>query len=223
MTLHVQIDGFRCNEETDGLGSDEIVFLLFGVPIGTGGRGELLARQDRELHKRVRWKEDVDTGEHHDFEHAIQVTQDNSARYLLMYHLIWEVDGAASTASQAHELESMFAGRLASRIALDDGFNLVQSPEVPFLAVEQTTLSGKNPDLLAKDFWFVDVQQPERGSLEVGPQLSTIVGSNAPAGNLTDDVYRGPLAGGGLIETRSYLNDSEDSRYTFDVTYRDAA
>ncbi len=230
MTLKFQINGFRCNQETSGKGSDEIAFIIAGLPCDKDSWGGPVrwTYSDLERHWRVRWATDIDSGDHHDFEYPISFEQEvDPTKGLEIIFYLMEIDGAQRTKKQALEEHDRIKANIerdfvpgnpvgARRLSLS-----TFSRDYRALDADPDSgagfLNDSPEDVLARNVWHIDLERPLAGSLlpeayersAVGPELGV-------PGN--PDVYR-VMMGDEMVETRSYENTSEGSRYTFDARY----
>lgn len=218
MDLEVRINGYRCNEETDGVGDDEVLFIFSAVPVDKDGRSWRYA--DRYQTCEWRFEEDVETGDALRFEWndggpivSRQSLSDDAA--VELWFMIAEVDGGGiTTRSRASAGYQTFRTEIAERVTPGSTVGVVGAGSQNW----RQPAVGSHIQPIGFDVWTVDLAAPLEGSM---PPNQTVSGVRRTAPSGADAVYKNPKDGGGwLSETRSYRNNDLDARYTFEVEYR---
>ncbi len=239
--FNLKIRGFRCNEETEGTGSDAIGFFVAALPVSKHpDRASSWTYAEGHRDFRVRWAGDMDTGEAFSFQYPISVNQRPSVHDALeIIMMMFEIDGGSSTKNQA--LEEHWNMREAIERDFQPGVNLGSFPNdygsigsykrvLPWIGWDSNEGFGAGEDLIGLDLWHVDLDRPLDGSIlwddypETGtyrwtPDLERLYLQRFHS--IERDLYKNRLRDGGLSETRSYRSNAEDSRYTFEVEYTD--
>ncbi len=101
--FNLKILGYRCNEETDGTGSDTIGFFLAALPVRKHPESTnswTYAEGYRDY--RIRWAGDMDTNEAFAYQYPMSVNQ-RSSEYdaLEIIMMMFEIDGGSSTKNEA--------------------------------------------------------------------------------------------------------------------------
>ncbi|MGB3799345.1 MAG: hypothetical protein WA952_05980 [Lewinella sp.] len=236
--FNLKIRGFRCNEETDGLGSDSIAFFLAALPLTKHSSrisGWTYAAGYRDY--RLRWADDMDTGEAFVFQYPMSINERSSSDYdaLEVIMVMLEIDGSARNKNQALRIERTMRDRIERACLPNVG--LGSYPEGPFGVGSYDRVlrpNGRNSgssfageDLVALDLWHIDLDTPLSGSIDwtkYSREQQTPESSLATlhrAYSIERNVYKNRRGDGSLSETRSYRSNEEDSRYTFEVEYTD--
>lgn len=240
--FNFKISGFRCNEETDGTGSDAIGLFVAALPVRKDSVWpSRWTYVEGERDYRVRWAGDMDTGEAFSFQYPMSINQrqsDYDALEIIM--IMFEIDGGSSTKSQA--LEEHWKMREKIERDFQPGVQIGSFPGatfsgggsyrrvLPWIGWDGNEAFGAGEDLVGLDLWHVDLDRPLEGSVEWDLYQSPTVTRWTPDlersyfqrfHSIERDLYKNRRSDGSLSETRSYRSNEENSRYTFEVEYTD--
>lgn len=218
MALQILIPGIRCNEETDGVGDDEIVVIAAALPVDTNEG--LWTYADRYTDCQYRFLPDVSTGDAYEFgnqvfgpDGPIEFTQEAIAgRAVEVWLYIGEVDGGGSTtAGQASDGWETFYATVA---ALARPGTPVGGPNRTW---RQPGLDTRRIQTIGFDIFTVNMAQPLAGTMD--PQYLNRGEWQITAPSGADQIYQNPKDGW-FSETRTYRDDDQNARYTLEVEYR---
>ncbi|GAB5473607.1 MAG: hypothetical protein Mars2KO_17060 [Maribacter sp.] len=239
--FNLKISGFRCNEETDGTGSDAIGIFLATLPVRKSPiwpSSWSYAEGKRDY--RVRWAGDMDTGEAFAFQYPMSINQGSSDYDALeVIMIMFEIDGGSSTKSQA--LEEHWTMRENIERDFQAGVNLGSFPGssgsagsykrvLPWVGWDTNEAFGAGEDIIGLDLWHIDLERPLNGSISWNDYIGRSSVRWTPDlersylqryHSIERDLYKNPRSDGSLSETRSYRSNAENSRYTFEVEYTD--
>lgn len=238
--FNLKINGFRCNEETDGTGSDAIGFFLAALPVRKNSiRPYIWTYAEGYRDYRVRWAGDMDTNEVFAFQYPMSVNQrssDYDALEIIM--MMFEIDGGSSTKNQA--LEEHWIMRSKIEADFQPGVSLGSLPGatnsgygsykrvLPWVGWDSDEAFGAGEDLIGLDLWHIDLDRPLDGAISWDdyPRVNSVSPEGARLGlqsyhSIERKLYKNRRGDGSLSETRSYHSNAEDSKYTFEVEYTD--
>ncbi|MDO6517787.1 hypothetical protein [Zobellia uliginosa] len=238
--FNLKINGFRCNKETDGAGSDEIGLFIAALPVRKNSvRPYIWTYAEGYRDYRIRWASDMDTNEAFIFQYPMSVNRrssDYDALEIIM--LMFEIDGGNSTKSQA--LEEHWDMRKKIEADFQVGIALGSFPDstfggygsylrvMPNMGWDSNEAFGAGEDLIGIDLWHIDLDRPLDGEISWDdyPRFNNM----NPGGrseyfqnlhSIERKLYKNRRDDGSLSETRSYRSNAEDSKYTFEVEYTD--
>lgn len=241
--FNFRIRGFRCNEETDGTGSDDVGFFVAALPVRKDAVWpSRWIYADSERHYRVRWADDMDTGDAFSFQYPMSINQRHSSYDALeIIMIMFEIDGRSSTKSQA--LEEHWEMREKIERDFQPGVQIGSFPQstfhgggsyrrvLPWIGWNGDEGFGGGEDLIGLDLWHIDLDRPLEGSVEWDLYVSPPTASRWTPDlersyfqrfhSIERDLYKNRRGDGSLSETRSYRSSKENSRYTFEVEYTD--